>query len=242
MAIKNKKGSGHTEELSKELMAQLNCATAFTIPLFGGIPVAESVVVTWVIMAVLLIAAAILGRNLKVENVGKKQLVLETIVGGLYNFFYDLLGEEGKQYIPYLMTVGVYIGFANMIGLFGLKSPTKDVGVTGALALMSIILIEAAGVRKKGTKGFLKSFAEPIPIMDPIANMIPKTGRIRLRTASPFAPELTDIKKVSARIYTDCPIILATLWKTYFVNFFSIIFLHFTDCPLHYSKKFSKRQ
>jgi len=25
---------------------------------------------------------------------------LETIVGGLYNFFYDLLGEEGKQYIP----------------------------------------------------------------------------------------------------------------------------------------------
>ena len=168
MAIKNKKGSGHTEELSKELMAQLNCDTAFTIPLFGGIPVAESVVVTWVIMAVLLIAAAILGRNLKVENVGKKQLVLETIVGGLYNFFYDLLGEEGKQYIPYLMTVGVYIGFANMIGLFGLKSPTKDVGVTGALALMSIILIEAAGVRKKGTKGFLKSFAEPIPIMLPM--------------------------------------------------------------------------
>ena len=164
MAIKNKKGSGHTEELSKELMAQLNCDTAFTIPLFGGIPVAESVVVTWVIMAVLLIAAAILGRNLKVENVGKKQLVLETIVGGLYNFFYDLLGEEGKQYIPYLMTVGVYIGFANMIGLFGLKSPTKDVGVTGALALMSIILIEAAGVRKKGTKGFLKSFAEPMPM------------------------------------------------------------------------------
>ena len=158
----------------------MNCDTAFTIPLFGGIPVAESVVVTWIIMAVLLIAAAILGRNLKVENVGKKQLVLETIVGGLYNFFYDLLGEEGKQYIPYLMTVGVYIGFANMIGLFGLKlarvwaalvglkSPTKDVGVTGALALMSIILIEAAGVRKKGTKGFLKSFAEPIPIMLPM--------------------------------------------------------------------------
>ena len=55
------------KELSR-LMAQLNCDTAFTIPLFGGIPVAESVVVTWVIMAVLLIAAAILRRNLKVET------------------------------------------------------------------------------------------------------------------------------------------------------------------------------
>ena len=70
-------------------MEELNCETAFTIPVFGGIPVAESVVVTWVIMAVLLLGSIILVRNLKVENVGKKQVVLETVVGGLYNFFYD---------------------------------------------------------------------------------------------------------------------------------------------------------
>ena len=136
-------------------MEELNCETAFTIPVFGGIPVAESVVVTWIIMAVLLLGSIILVRNLKVENVGRKQVVLETVVGGLYNFFYDLLGEDGKGYIPYLMTVGLYIGVANMIGLFGLKSPTKDVGVTGALALMSIVLIEFSGVHKKGVKGFL---------------------------------------------------------------------------------------
>ena len=149
-------------------MEELNCETAFTIPVFGGIPVAESVVVTWVIMAVLLLGSIILVRNLKVENVGKKQVVLETVVGGLYNFFYDLLGEDGKGYIPYLMTVGLYIGVANMIGLFGLKSPTKDVGVTGALALMSIVLIEFSGVHKKGVKGFLKSIAEPNPLMLPM--------------------------------------------------------------------------
>ena len=53
-------------------------------------------------------------------------------------------------------------------GLFGLKSPTKDVGVTGALALMSIVLIEYSGVHAKGMKGFLKSFAEPIPLMLPM--------------------------------------------------------------------------
>ena len=149
-------------------MEELNCETAFTIPVFGGIPVAESVVVTWIIMAVLLLGSIILVRNLKVENVGRKQVVLETVVGGLYNFFYDLLGEDGKGYIPYLMTVGLYIGVANMIGLFGLKSPTKDVGVTGALALMSIVLIEFSGGHKKGVKGFLKSFAEPIPLMLPM--------------------------------------------------------------------------
>ena len=57
-------------------MEELNCETAFTIPVFGGIPVAESVVVTWIIMAVLLLGSIILVRNLKVENVGKKQVVL----------------------------------------------------------------------------------------------------------------------------------------------------------------------
>lgn len=154
--------------LSEELMAELNCETAFTIPIFGGIPVAESVVVTWIIMAVLIVAAFFLGRNLKVENVGKRQLVVETVIGGLHNFFYDMLGEAGKRYIPYMMTVGIYIAISNMIGLFGLKSPTKDVGVTGALALMSIILVEYAGIYQKGVKGFLKSFAEPIIIMLPM--------------------------------------------------------------------------
>lgn len=154
--------------LSEELMAELNCETAFTIPIFGGVPVAESVVVTWIIMAVLIVAAFFLGRNLKVENVGKRQLVVETVIGGLHNFFYDMLGEAGKRYIPYMMTVGIYIAISNMIGLFGLKSPTKDVGVTGALALMSIILVEYAGIYQKGVKGFLKSFAEPIIIMLPM--------------------------------------------------------------------------
>ena len=168
MLAKVKKGSDNTEELSKALMEELNCKTSFTIPIFGGIPVAESVVVTWIIMAVMIVAAFFLGRNLKVQNVGKRQLAVETVVGGLHNFFYDLLGEEGKRYIPYLITVAIYIGISNMIGLFGLKSPTKDVGVTGALALMSICLIEYAGVHQKGGKGFLKSFMEPIPIMLPM--------------------------------------------------------------------------
>ena len=72
------------------------------------------------------------------------------------------------RYIPYLMTVAIYIGIANLIGLLGFKPPTKDMNVTVALSLMSIILIEMAGIRRKGTKGWLKSFAEPMPVVLPI--------------------------------------------------------------------------
>lgn len=157
-----------TEDLAEKLMEELNCETVFTIPIFGGIPIAESVVVTWIIMAALTLLSIFLVRNLQVENPGKKQLALEMTIGGIYNFFEDLVGEEGKRYIPYLISVAIYIGVANLIGLLGFKPPTKDLNATLALALMSIFLIEYAGFHKKGLKGFIKSFAEPVPVIAPI--------------------------------------------------------------------------
>ena len=140
----------------------------FNIPILGGIPVGESVVVTWIIMAALTILSIVLVRNLKVENPGRKQLVLESFIGFLNDFFTDILGEEGKRYIPYLISTALYIGVANLIGLLGFKPPTKDLNVTAALALMSVFLIYYSGFHKKGGKGFVKSFAEPMALVAPI--------------------------------------------------------------------------
>lgn len=148
-------------------MEELNCETVFTIPVLGGIPVSESVVVTWIIMAVLVCLSILLTRNLKVQNPGKGQLLLETGVTALHNMVSGMVGEAGQRYVPYLMTVLIYIGIANIIGLFGFKPPTKDLTVTIALALMSIILIEFAGIYAKGVKGWVKSFAQPVAIMTP---------------------------------------------------------------------------
>ena len=157
-----------TDKLVSNLIEELNCDTVFTIPLFGGISISESVVVTWIIMAVMAIAAICLVRNLKVENPGKKQLLLETAISGIYKFFEETIGEHGKRYIPYLMTVMLYLGVANLIGLLGFKPPTKDLNVTAAMAIMSIILIEYAGIYQKGVKNWLKSFAQPVAIIAPI--------------------------------------------------------------------------
>jgi F-type H+-transporting ATPase subunit a len=154
--------------LVESLMEELNCNVVFTIPLFGGIDVMESVVVTWIIMAIMMIASLILVHGLKVRNISKKQAALESGMSFIYDFFEGLLGKEGKAYIPYLITVVIYIGIANMIGLLGFKSPTKDLNVTVSLAVMSIVLVEVAGIRKKGVRGWIKSFAEPIAIIVPI--------------------------------------------------------------------------
>lgn len=156
------------EEIANELMDELTVETAFTIPILGGIDIAESVVITWVIMAAMVLLSLIFTRNLKVQNPGKGQVILETAVCGLQNMVKGFIGEKGLCYVPYLVTVIIFIGISNIIGLFGMKPPTKDLNVTAALAIMSIILIEAAGIRAKGPKKWIKSFAEPMAVMVPM--------------------------------------------------------------------------
>jgi len=158
------------EAYAEEVRAELINKIAFYIPVpgTGGIPVAYSVVGTWILMAVLVVASIILTRNLSVVPTTKRQLFLEVCLGWLDKFFMGILGEKGKKYVPYLSTVIIYIGFANMSGIFGIKSPTRDLGVTAALSLMSIFMVEYSTFRARGVKGFFKSFIEPTPVMAPI--------------------------------------------------------------------------
>lgn len=162
------KEGDNTEELTKNLLEELNCRTVFTIPIFGGIAVDEAVVVTWIIMAALTILSIIFVRNLKVENPGKVQLALESTIGWADDFFEGIIGKGNKRYIPYLISVALYLAVSNVIGLLGFKPPTKDLNVTAALALMSMVLIEYSGIRKNGGKHWLKHFARPVPIVAPI--------------------------------------------------------------------------
>ena len=151
--------------LGQALREELNRESVFTI---GGIGIYESVVVTWIIMAVVLLLSLILTRNLKVEHPGKRQLLLEQAVTSLEGITEGILGADGKRYAAYLTSVLMYLGIANLIGILGFKPPTKDLNVTAALAIMSIVLIEYAGIHQKGVKRWLKGFAEPIALVAPI--------------------------------------------------------------------------
>lgn len=108
----------------------------------GSLQIPESVVISWVIMLLLVVGSILLTRNLKVDHISKRQAALEALYSLGKNFFEGLLGKEGSRYVPYLMTVALYIACSNVIGVFGVKPPTKDLDVTAALALMSIVLIE----------------------------------------------------------------------------------------------------
>lgn len=158
------------EELQEQLQTNIVWTSPFDVPLLGPIHISESVVVTWFIMAVIMVLVLVLTR--KMEIVPKKgQALVEFAVTWVTDFFEGNMGKAGRRYVPYLSTVLLYLAIANMIGMFGfgIKPPTKDINVTAALAGMSIILIEAATFRAQGgLVGFLKSFTKPMPIMLPI--------------------------------------------------------------------------
>lgn len=142
--------------------------TAFKLPILGGLPISESIVTTWLVMAVMIIVGLILTRNLKVVNPSKRQLAVEAFFSWINKFFEGLIGEEGKGYIPYLITVIVYLTIANALGWFGITPPTKDINVTAALAIMSIILIESAGMIHKGMGGWFRQKFEPVALIAPL--------------------------------------------------------------------------
>lgn len=152
---------------SEKLVEELNSKVIYNFHVFGlTVPLKESAVMTWVVMAIIMILTLIFVRNLKLVP-GKSQVVVETIYNFINNFLLDILGEHGKRYVPYLGTVLIYLAVSNTIGLFGVKPPTKDLDVTVGLALMSIVLIEYSGFHKNGFKGYLKSYAHPMPVMAP---------------------------------------------------------------------------
>jgi F-type H+-transporting ATPase subunit a len=151
--------------MADELIEQLENKVAFTIPIFGGIPIAESCVVTWIIMAVLVLLSIILTRNLKKVPTGS-QSILESVICWLDKLFLDVLGEKGRKYVPVLETFILYIGVSNIIGIFGFVPPTKDVNVTAALAGLAIILVQASFIIEKGVLKWLKSFLNPLNLLD----------------------------------------------------------------------------
>ncbi len=149
------------KELLNELL--MEDKTLIHVPFGNGFfDIYKSVVVTWILLAVVIVLILILTHNLKVHNISRRQAALESAVLWLRGAAKSMLGEEAAAYTDYIVTVLVFIALSNMVGLFGFTPPTMDLNVTIALSIMSIVLVEAAGIISKGPKGWLKSFAKPM--------------------------------------------------------------------------------
>ena len=97
------------------------------------------------------------------------QAVLEVIVEAIYGLMDDALGKEGRRYLWITGSLFVFIFVLNVSWFIpGFVPPTTDIMTTAALAVTTIVIVQIMGIKKKGVRGYLNNFAQPVPIMLPM--------------------------------------------------------------------------
>lgn len=133
----------------------------------GQIDVPETVVVTWIIMAVLIGFSILVTRNF--EKIPKGvQNVVEALVETLNNFVNQTMGEDKKVFAPYMGTIFIFLVVANLIGFLGLRPPTADVNTTFALSILTFVIIHYNSIKSSGIISYFKGYFEPFPFLFPI--------------------------------------------------------------------------
>lgn len=123
-----------------------------------------SIIMSWIVMAVVIIPLTIAARRLK-EIPSGVQNVLEFAIEGLTSFAMGIGGPGAKRFITFFLACFLFIAVSNWSGLIpgvgrihAFRAPTSDVNVTVGLALIAFVYFHYQGVRALGIGGYLGKF------------------------------------------------------------------------------------
>jgi F-type H+-transporting ATPase subunit a len=126
------------------------------------------VVMSIIVMLFLIIFFGLASRKLKILPT-PLQSILEVLVEAFENLLVDIIGEEGKKYLPLIGTLGLFIFFSNILGLIpGFMSPTSNLNVPIGCAVVAFFYYHWQGIKTHGLFGYFKQFAGPIPWLAPL--------------------------------------------------------------------------
>lgn len=144
----------------------------------GFITIDLTIVTTWALMLILIVASRLVTRKLKTDNtISRWQCILEMIVTGINKQIKDIGLDHPEQYIGFIGTLFLFIGTANLCIIFPWYTPpTASLSTTTAMALCVFIAVPFFGIQKSGLGGYLKSYLKPTFIMLPF-NLISEISR-----------------------------------------------------------------
>ena len=138
----------------------------FSLP---GIP--DHVTYTWVVMLILVGLAFVGSRRLDLVPRGAQNF-LEVVLEQFQALIDDVIGPEGRPYLPLIATLGLFILTGNLLSLIpGVAGPTANLNTTAACALIVFVSYHVIGIRKQGVVNYFKHFMGPVPLLAPL--MIP---------------------------------------------------------------------
>ena len=139
----------------------------FVIDFLDGIPITETLVVTWVIMALLTGVSIWLTRGLKVWNISKKQAVAEKIVLLAENFVVSNMGEKFRYMVPFVTAIFSTSALCSLSSLVGAQPATADLSTELAWAVVVFVMITATKIKTNGLGGYLKGYTQPVVVLTP---------------------------------------------------------------------------
>jgi F-type H+-transporting ATPase subunit a len=163
-----------------------------------GIPITNTLLTAWITMAILITLAVFVGRRAQLIP-GKLQVVFEEIITFAHSFFTEVLDNAklATRFLPLLLTLFLFIALANMlhflpgvgsIGIYHggelvplLRSVNTDLNVTLALTLISVVVIEVAGVVTLGLfryAGKFFNFSSPVAFFVGLVELVSEMARL----------------------------------------------------------------
>jgi len=141
-----------------------------------------TIIVSWIVIALLVILALVLRRSLTQdveEKPNRVQALLDSLIDLIKSqltssFSSDKLAEE---LFPFIATLFMFILLSNWISILPyFESPTKDLNVAFSFGLLVFFMSQYFAIRRKGFGKYMKGFIEPYPFMLPL-NIVGEMAR-----------------------------------------------------------------
>ncbi|MFQ5636627.1 MAG: F0F1 ATP synthase subunit A [bacterium] len=169
-------GGGHDKLGADFIMHHITDHPLVGIHLFGmDFSITKHILMMWIASAILIITFSLLFRKPKLIPSGLANLFESIIVFLQDEVMRPYLGKDSYKYAPYLLTAFFFILLCNLMGLVpGAATATGNISVTVALALLTFVMVQAAGIKNSGLIGYFRGLIPPglpwiiLPIMIPV--------------------------------------------------------------------------
>ena len=149
----------------------------FVIPIFGGIPISQTTVSSFLVAVILCVLFVLLGRNLQ-KRPGKMQVLVEKGVSMITGLTVSAMGPHNIHWAPFMGCLFLCSICGSYIGLTGfLRSSTADINCTAVWALMVSFIIWFNNIKNDGIGKFLKNYVNPMNIISDLAQPLSMSFR-----------------------------------------------------------------
>ena len=152
-----------------EFPAVTGAKVLFEIPGLGGLHITETVLNTWIVMAVIVGLCLFLTHGMQVHGRTKRQIIAEFIVQKVNGMVKENMGERFLRvgYAPLIASIMGLSALCSLSSMVGLYAPTSDLSTLLGWSLLVFVLITYNKFRVGGPLGYIKGYFQPIPVLFP---------------------------------------------------------------------------